>query len=73
MQALCAAKETQHPDYGKLASRIIISNHHKNTSPSFSEVVQTLWDFKDVNGEHCPLVAKYYYDLVMNNKTKLNK
>ena len=37
---ICAAKTTIHPDYGKLASRIIISNHHKNTSPSYSEVVQ---------------------------------
>jgi ribonucleoside-diphosphate reductase alpha subunit len=69
---ICANKETVHPDYGKLASRIIISNHHKNTSPSFSEVVQTLWDFRDVNDKHTPLVAKYFYDLVMKNKEKIN-
>ena len=37
---ICAAKTTIHPDYGKLASRISISNHNKNTSPSYSEVVQ---------------------------------
>jgi hypothetical protein len=29
---ICAAKTTIHPDYGRLASRIIVSNHHKNTS-----------------------------------------
>ena len=40
---ICAAKTTIHPDYGRLASRIIVSNHHKNTSPSYSEVVQVLW------------------------------
>ena len=38
---ICAHMTTVHPDYGTLASRIIISNHHKNTSPSFSEVAQT--------------------------------
>ena len=65
---ICAHKESIHPDYGRLASRIIISNHHKNTSPSFSEVVQSLWDFTDGNGKHSPIVAKYFYDLVMNNK-----
>lgn len=67
-----AHKETIHPDYGKLASRIIISNHHKNTSPSFSEVVQQLWDNRDKHNKHSPLVAKYFYDIVMTNKEKLN-
>ena len=31
----CASLSTQHPDYGILASRIIVSNHQKNTDPSF--------------------------------------
>ena len=70
--SICANKETIHPDYGKLASRIIISNLHKNTTPSFSEAVQTLWDNKDVNGNHCPIVAPYFYELVMKHKEKLN-
>tara|TARA_B110001469_G_C9647965_1_gene328795 strand:- start:4328 stop:6919 length:2592 start_codon:yes stop_codon:yes gene_type:complete len=35
---------TEHPDYGVLASRIIVSNHHKNTSPSFSESISILYD-----------------------------
>lgn len=33
---------TTNPDYGTLASRIIISNHHRNTSDKFTEVVHTL-------------------------------
>ena len=33
---ICASMETTNPDYGELAKRIIISNNHKNTSPSFS-------------------------------------
>ena len=69
---ICAAKTTTHPDYGKLASRITISNHHKNTSPSYSEVVQLLWDNKDVLGEHCPLINKKLYDMVMEHKNKIN-
>ena len=69
---ICAAKTTIHPDYGKLASRIIISNHHKNTSPSYSEVVQLLWDNKDVLGIHSPLVNEALYKMVMTNKEKIN-
>lgn len=70
--SICANKESVHPDYGRLATRIIISNHHKNTSPSFSEVVQTLWNHTDARGIHAPLVAQYFYDLVMKNKEKIN-
>jgi ribonucleotide reductase alpha subunit len=69
---ICAAKTTLHPDYGKLASRISISNHNKNTSPSYSEVIQVLWDNKDVLGEHCPLINKRLYDMVMYHKNKIN-
>lgn len=70
--SICANKESIHPDYGRLATRIIISNHHKNTSPSFSEVIQSLWNNKDTSGNPAPLVAKYFYELVMKNREKLN-
>lgn len=69
---ICAAKTTIHPDYGKLASRIIISNHHKNTSPSYSEVIQVLWNNKDVHGVQCPLINEALYNMVMENKEKIN-
>ena len=41
---VCSSLATEHPDYGVLASRIIISNHHKNTFPSFSETIAKLYD-----------------------------
>jgi len=34
---------TTHPDYGILASRIIISNHQKNTLPSFVDTMKLLY------------------------------
>jgi ribonucleoside-diphosphate reductase alpha chain len=69
---ICAAKTTIHPDYGKLASRIIVSNHHKNTSPSYSEVIQVLWNNKDVHGVPNPLINEALYKMVMDNKEKIN-
>lgn len=69
---ICAAKTTIHPDYGRLASRIIISNHHKNTSPSYSEVVQQLWDNKDILGVNTPLINDKLYKMVIDNKEKIN-
>lgn len=69
---ICIALSTENLDYGKLASRIIISNNHKNTSPSFSEAITTLYNNKDANGNHLPVVSKSLYDVVMENRTKLN-
>jgi len=69
---LCSSMSIENPDYSTLASRIIISNHHKNTSPSFSETVQILYDNKDIHGEHSPLISEELYDIVCKNKEKLN-
>ena len=69
---ICAARSTVHPDYGVMASRIIISNHHKNTSPSFSEVMQTLWDNVDIHNKHTPIINKELYDMTLANKEKIN-
>ena len=45
-----------------MASKIIISNNHKNTSPSFSETMTILYNNKDIHGKHTPLLAKQYYE-----------
>lgn len=39
---MAAPLSTTHPDWGTLASRVAISNHHKNTCKSFTEVVRIL-------------------------------
>jgi ribonucleoside-diphosphate reductase alpha chain len=69
---LCASLLTTHPDYGFLASRIIISNHHKNTSPSFSETMGLLFNAKDVHGVQNALISQELWDIVKTHKSKLN-
>jgi ribonucleoside-diphosphate reductase alpha chain len=69
---LCISMETSHLDYGILASRIIISNNHKCTSPSFSETIYQLYNNKDTNNIKCPLIADDVYEIIMKNKDKLN-
>lgn len=70
--SLCSSMIINHPDYGILASRIAISNHHKNTSPSFSETITQLYNNIDKNNIHSPLVSENLYNIVMKNKDKLN-
>ena len=69
---LCSSMSIEHPDYSLLASRIIISNHHKNTSPSFSETIQTLYNNMDNHNNPVPLVSEELYNVVNKNKEKLN-
>ena len=62
----CASLSTQHPDYGTLASRIVISNHQKNTDSVFSNVMKTLYDFTNVKGENTPLVSERLWEFTDN-------
>jgi ribonucleoside-diphosphate reductase alpha subunit len=47
MAEQCASMSATHPDYAVLAARITISNHHKNTLPSFHETMSKLFHTKD--------------------------
>ena len=69
---LCSSMSLNNPEYNILASRIIISNHHKNTYPSFSETVITLYNNKDIHNNSYPLVSDELYNIVSKNKEKLN-
>lgn len=51
----CASLCTQALDYGRLAARIVISNHHKGTTDKFSEIVEAMANFEDVNGKLTPM------------------
>ena len=69
----CATQSSQHPDYGTLASYIIISNHHKNTDPSFVNVMRRLYEFKDKDGIHTPLISEYTWNVVEKNSDFLEE
>jgi ribonucleoside-diphosphate reductase alpha subunit len=68
----CATMASIHPDYNVLASRIIVSNHQKNTKESFSDVMNQLYQFKDKHGKHSPLVSEELITIVKKNKEFLN-
>ena len=59
-------------DYGSLASRVVISNHQKNTDDNFKTVVDKLYNFLDTNGQPSPLVSEDLYTMVSDSK-KLSK
>jgi len=56
----CASMSSVHPEYNILAGRITVSNHHKNTSNSFVEVMQQLFQYKDKHQKLSPLVSEEF-------------
>ena len=47
----CATMSSIHYDYGTLASRLIISNHHRNTTASFVKTMKKLYSERMISDE----------------------
>ena len=69
----CAVMSTNHPDYASLAGRIVVSNHQKNTESIFSNVIDDLYNFKDIHGERYPLVSYSLWSFTQKYKTQINE
>ncbi|HVA98198.1 MAG TPA: ribonucleoside-diphosphate reductase subunit alpha [Bacteroidia bacterium] len=65
---IAASLTTTHPDYALLASRIAVSNLHKNTSKSFSKTIEALYNYVDPKtGKQAPLIAEDVYQIIKKN------
>ncbi|MEN9988468.1 MAG: hypothetical protein RLZZ585_1507 [Bacteroidota bacterium] len=66
---VAAAKTIDHPDYALLASRIAVSNLHKETKKTFSEVIDDLHHYIDPKtNQNASLVADDVYAIIQENK-----
>ncbi len=60
-----ASLATRHPDYALLASRIAVSNLHKNTIKSFSETMRMLHRYTDsTNGKYMPMLSDDVMEII---------
>ena len=63
-----ASLTTKHPDYALLASRIAVSNLHKNTEKSFSKTMEMLYTYLDPKtGQKAALIADDVYQIIKDN------
>ncbi|HVI45980.1 MAG TPA: ribonucleoside-diphosphate reductase subunit alpha [Chitinophaga sp.] len=63
-----ASLTTKHPDYALLASRIAVSNLHKNTEKSFSKTMTKLYEYIDPKtGKSAALLSDEVYDIIRDN------
>jgi ribonucleotide reductase alpha subunit len=68
----CASMSSVHPDYTKLASAIVVSNLHKNTSDCYYETVKKLYDYRDINNNSFRLIDEGIMNIVETNKAIIN-
>lgn len=70
---VAAARTIDHPDYALLASRIAVSNLHKETKKSFSDVVEDLYKYIDPKtGQNASLIAEDVYQIIVDNRETLD-
>ena len=68
-----AYKTTTHPDYAVLAARIAISNLHKETKKSFSQVIQDLHDYVNPKtGRPSSMISEETFNTVMKHRELLD-
>ncbi|MFM1932486.1 MAG: hypothetical protein RL226_1789 [Bacteroidota bacterium] len=70
---VAATNAVSHPDYALLASRIAVSNLHKNTKKSFSEVMNDLHGYIDpVTGQRASLIADDVIEVINEHSDYLD-
>jgi ribonucleoside-diphosphate reductase alpha chain len=69
----CSTMSTVHPNYGILASRVIISNLHKTTPDTYTEAVEILYAVKDARGNPMPLLSDELYTIVKKHGDIIDK
>jgi len=68
-----ATMTTKHQDYAYLAARIAVSNLHKETKKSFSEVMNDLFEMKcPKTNRPMPMLSEYHHKIIMANADMLN-
>ncbi|WP_153800999.1 ribonucleoside-diphosphate reductase subunit alpha [Foetidibacter luteolus] len=68
-----ASMSTIHPDYSLLASRIAVSNLHKNTTKSFSATIEKLYQYKEPStGLNAALIDEKVYNVVKQHADLLD-
>lgn len=70
---IAATMTVSHPDYAILAARISVSNLHKNTKKSFSEVMSDLYFYINPRtGKKAPLLSDEVYQVIQDNAEMLD-
>lgn len=70
---VCASLSVQEPEYEILGTRLLMTNHEKETSADFVEVVRQLQQNKDILGEPSPILDETFVEFIEKNAEKVSQ
>ena len=68
----CVVKTSYHPEYNKLASKILAERLHKMTTSDMLEITNILYNNLDSRGNRFPLLDDRYVEFVTKNADLIN-
>lgn len=68
---LATSLSIKHYEYGTLAARIIVSNHHKNTLTGFRDKMTILYMNKDKHQKANQIISSSFYKFVKKNQLQI--
>ena len=68
----CVVKTSSHPEYNKLASKILAERLHKMTESDMIKITDILYNNMDSRGNRFPLLDDRYVEFVKSNADKIN-
>jgi ribonucleoside-diphosphate reductase alpha chain len=68
----CVVKTSSHPEYNKLASKILAERLHKMTESDILKITDILYNNMDSRGNRFPLLDNRYVEFVKANADKIN-
>lgn len=69
----CIELSLVEPEYGVLASRLLVDNHHRNTLSSFKDKMRILYRRHDKQGKTHPLISAVFYKFVEMHQKALER
>ncbi|XP_067010097.1 ribonucleoside-diphosphate reductase large subunit [Anabrus simplex] len=68
-----ATMTTRHPDYAVLAARIAVSNLHKETKKTFSDVMEDLYKLVNPHtNKVSPMISDFHIEVIRRHADRLN-
>lgn len=62
----------EHYDYPSIVVYILVKKLHETTHNDYLKVVTELWENKNEEGDHAPIICREFYEFVISNHEKIN-
>lgn len=69
---IASTKIIKHPDYSKLAARIIVDNLHRATKTKILDIADELYNYHSITGKSRPLLSEETYQIIKKHHSRID-